>query len=78
MTKIERPEWRRTDVITLALAVAASVSANLFRLHRMALSEPQYVYWHVGDGAAMVQNGLSAVIFVLCLAGAKLGSRQHA
>ena len=72
MTKLMRTEWRRTDLITAAALVAATVAMNSLRLFLMA-SAPAggFDFWHTGAGSQLINAALSALIPILCLWGCR-------
>jgi exosortase/archaeosortase family protein len=51
LTKLERPEWQRIDLLVLAAAAGFQIALNIVRIYLMALSDDMYLYWHTGMGA---------------------------
>jgi exosortase/archaeosortase family protein len=51
LTKLERPEWQRLDIVVLAAAAGCQIALNVVRIYLMALSDDMYLYWHTGIGA---------------------------
>jgi exosortase/archaeosortase family protein len=51
LTKLERPQWRRLDIVVLAAAAGCQIALNIVRIYLMALSDDMYLYWHTGMGA---------------------------
>lgn len=72
ITKLARPDWRRSDLATAGLLVAVTVAMNSLRLFLMASSAPGRLdFWHVGTGAQLINACLSALITGLCLWGVR-------
>lgn len=70
ITKLARRDWRRRDLATAAILVAATVAMNSLRLFLMASSAPGRLdFWHVGLGAQLINASLSALITGICLWG---------
>jgi hypothetical protein len=51
LTKLERPEWQRLDIVVLIVAAGCQIALNVVRIYFMALSDNMYLYWHTGMGA---------------------------
>jgi len=72
LTKLMRPEWRRTDLVTASVLIATTVGMNSLRLFLMASAGPgDFDYWHTGTGSQMINAGLSALIPIVCLWGCR-------
>jgi len=74
LTKLERPEWRRLDLVVLATAAGFQILANTVRLYLIALSPEMYLYWHSGLGARIFAVGASAAAVLISVYGAHLVS----
>jgi exosortase/archaeosortase family protein len=72
LTKLMRPEWRRSDLATAAALIAATVGMNSLRLFLMASAgQGGFDYWHTGTGSQLIVAGLSALIPIVCLWGCR-------
>ena len=72
LTKLMRPQWRRTDLVTACVLIAATVGMNSLRLFLMASAAPgDFDYWHTGTGSQLINAGLSALIPIVCLWGCR-------
>lgn len=75
VTKLERLEWRRRDLLVGAAAVAGQVLLNAGRIYLMALSWPLFLYWHDGPGAQIYVVAASVSSVLIAAAGARWAAR---
>ena len=71
LTKLERPEWARRDLVVAGLTIGAQVALNVTRLYIMALSYGLYIYWHDGAGAQIYAATASAACVLISVFGAR-------
>lgn len=74
LTKLERPEWRRLDLVVLATAAGCQLFLNTVRIYLMALSPEMYLYWHAGPGTHIFSACASAAAVLIGAYGAHLVS----
>jgi len=72
LTKLERPDWRPLDLVTLCAAAGCQVLLNAVRIYFMALSFEQYLYWHGGPGAHIFSASASVAAVLISAFGARL------
>ncbi len=77
LTKLERPQWLRSDLVVLASAAGCQILLNTMRLYLVAQSYDMYVYWHDGTGAKIYSVVASMSAVLICAYGARLASRGN-
>jgi hypothetical protein len=55
LIKIQRLDFQLKHFVVLAIGVAAIVLVNTARIGMMAVSESQYLFWHIGPGLWIVK-----------------------
>lgn len=76
VTKWGRATWKRADLVVGLAVVVAMFAANLARLHAMALSQADYLYWHTGGGRIFATS-TSLLVLTVSGIGASLASRSR-
>ena len=71
LTKLERPQWHRLDIVVLAAAAGCQIALNIVRIYLMALSDDMYVYWHTGMGAHIFAISASIGAVLISAFGAR-------
>lgn len=74
LTKLERPQWRRSNLAVLASAAGCQILLNTIRIYLMAQSFEMYDYWHNGAGAGIYSVCASAAAVLISAYGAHLVS----
>jgi exosortase/archaeosortase family protein len=78
LTKLERPDWQRFDLLVLAAAAGFQIVLNIVRIYLMALSDDMYLYWHTGMGAHIFAIIASIAAVVIGAFGARFVSLRFA
>jgi exosortase/archaeosortase family protein len=65
-----RPEWRRRDLATLAIASVVMVLANSLRLCLITGSAAAHLYWHNGVGEQILTISQTLIILLIAWWGA--------
>jgi exosortase/archaeosortase family protein len=78
LTKLERPEWRRLDLVVLVAAAGCQIALNVVRIYLMALSDDMYLYWHTGMGAHIFAIVASVGAVLISAFGARWVSLRSA
>ena len=78
LTKLERPEWHRLDIVVLAAAAGCQIALNVVRIYLMALSDDMYLYWHTGMGAHIFSIVASVGAVLISAFGARWVSLRSA
>jgi exosortase/archaeosortase family protein len=73
---LSRTEWRRRDIITIALAALAMVVVNTVRLCLIAWSEPLFKYWHDGYGVTIFLFAETLIVLSIAWRGAAAGGHE--
>ncbi len=75
LTKLERPNWVRTDFLVGAFACVMMILFNACRLYLMARNFDAFEYWHTGTGAEIFAVTASIAMVAITRWGASIGSR---
>jgi hypothetical protein len=78
LTKFERPEWHRLDIVVLLAAAGSQILLNTVRIYLMAMSPEMYLYWHMGPGSRIFSAIASAAVVLISAFGARWVSLRAA
>jgi hypothetical protein len=78
LTKFERLEWHRLDIVVLLAAAGSQILLNTVRIYLMAMSPEMYLYWHLGPGSQIFAAIASAAVVLIGAFGARWVSLRAA
>jgi exosortase/archaeosortase family protein len=77
LTRLERPDWRRGDLLVLAVVSGLQIFLNTIRIYLMAMSYEMYLYWHTGTGSHIFSITASVLTVLICVEGARYVARDR-
>ena len=70
VTMLTRPEWRRRDLATIAIASVVMIVVNSLRICLLARSGASHLYWHNGMGEQILVIAQTLIILLIAWWGA--------
>jgi Transmembrane exosortase (Exosortase_EpsH) len=71
ISRLRNQDWRPRDLYGGLMVVATMISLNGARLYLMALDADDYRYWHDGTGSQIFLIGVSVIVLMMALFGAR-------
>jgi len=71
VTMLARPEWRRRDLATVAIASVVMILVNSLRICLLTRSDASHLYWHNGMGEQILVISQTLIILLIAWWGVK-------
>jgi exosortase/archaeosortase family protein len=62
---LARPEWRRRDLATVAIASVVMILVNSLRVCLLTRSDASHLYWHNGVGEQILVISQTLIILLI-------------